>query len=95
LTGFDVWRIVGAAEAVEGSKLGTADGDLDGDIVGVWLIGDLNTTLKPDIFGLFTAPGNTMMLIVPDVTTTSTGKAPKLPYPSCANRSISTGDIFL
>ena len=62
--------------------VGLVDGTaVDGVVVGAELRGALNTTLKPDSLGLFTGPISTLMLIVPVVTTTSTGKLWRTPYP--------------
>ena len=80
--------------AVEGLVVSTLLGKYDGFCVGEELNGPLNTTLKPDSFGLLTE-ATKLMLILPEVTTTSTGKAPSTPYPSCAYRSILLANMFL
>ena len=80
--------------ALEGLVVRTLLGKYDGFCVGEELSGPLNSTLKPDSFGLLTE-ATKLIMIVPEVTTTSTGKATSTPYPSCAYRSILLANMFL
>ena len=84
VVGAEVVGVEGTRDgATEGPAVGTLLLKYDGFCVGTALSGPLNTTLKADSFGLL-MEATKLMLIVPEVTTTSTGKAPSTPYPSCA-----------
>lgn len=86
-------------ERAERTFVGRKEGDTllvmyVGEWVGEELRGPLNTTLKADSFGLLTVAAK-LILIVPEVTTTSIENAPSTPNPSCAYRSILVANRFL